>query len=326
MENKSANTQGFFSAAVRGEHAPNKEWEPEVVFTEKQNSFKQNYYDKHMGNFDAHIATNIPTFRENQIRVASGLVDMLSKEAGTSLIYDIGGSEGGFVKSITDASNGKIRTINLDANQDMQEVHNSNPVEGSVFINEAFFQGFTDNGVTYNTHIPSEKADVVHESMTFQFISHVREPFIKEVKSKYLKEDGIFLLEEKITPETQEQWEANELVKDEFKLKYYSQQYIDRKKEEVLVGMKANQTPYKTLLSDLKKEFLYVEEYWDSGNFKGVIATNSKNKLNAFLDSVGGKMITKYNEQLYKEIPDSAVNSLIENLVNKGDINLSCGI
>ena len=326
LENKSANTQGFFSAAVRGEHAPNREWEPEVEFTEKQNSFKQNYYDKHMGNFDAHIATNIPTFRENQIRVASGLVDMLSKEDGTSLIYDIGGSEGGFVKSITDASNGKIRTINLDANQDMQEVHNSNPVEGSVFINEAFFQGFTDNGVTYNTHIPSEKADVVHESMTFQFISHVREPFIKEVKSKYLKEDGIFLLEEKITPETQEQWEANELVKDEFKLKYYSQQYIDRKKEEVLVGMKANQTPYKTLLSDLKKEFLYVEEYWDSGNFKGVIATNSKNKLNAFLDSVGGKMITKYNEQLYKEIPDSAVNSLIENLVNKGDINLSCGI
>lgn len=326
LENKSANTQGFFSAAVRGEHAPNREWEPEVEFTEKQNSFKQNYYDKHMGNFDAHIATNIPTFRENQIRVASGLVDMLSKEDGTSLIYDIGGSEGGFVKSITDASNGKIRTINLDANQDMQEVHNSNPVEGSVFINEAFFQGFTDNGVTYNTHIPSEKADVVHESMTFQFISHVREPFIKEVKSKYLKEDGIFLLEEKITPETQEQWEANELVKDEFKLKYYSQQYIDRKKEEVLVGMKANQTPYKTLLSDLKKEFLYVEEYWDSGNFKGVIATNNKEKLNAFLDSIGGKMITKYNEQLYKEIPDSAVNSLIENLVNKGDINLSCGI
>lgn len=43
-----------------------------------------------MGNFDAHIATNIPTFRENQIRVASGLVDMLSKEDGTSLIYDIG--------------------------------------------------------------------------------------------------------------------------------------------------------------------------------------------------------------------------------------------
>ena len=326
LENKSANTQGFFSAAVRGEHAPNREWEPEVEFTEKQKNFKQNYYDKHMGNFDAHIATNIPTFRENQIRVASGLVDMLSKEDSTSLIYDIGGSEGGFVKSITDASNGKIRTINLDANKDMQEVHNSNPVEGSVFINEAFFQGFTDNGVTYNTHIPSEKADVVHESMTFQFISHVREPFIKEVKSKYLKEDGIFLLEEKITPETQEQWEANELVKDEFKLKYYSQQYIDRKKEEVLVGMKANQTPYKTLLSDLKKEFLYVEEYWNSGNFKGVIATNSKNKLNAFLDSVGGKMITKYNEQLYKEIPDSAVNSLIENLVNKGDINLSCGI
>ena len=326
LENKSANTQGFFSAAVRGEHAPNREWEPEVEFTEKQKNFKQNYYDKHMGNFDAHIATNIPTFRENQIRVASGLVDMLSKEDGTSLIYDIGGSEGGFVKSITDASNGKIRTINLDANKDMQEVHNSNPVEGSVFINEAFFQGFTDNGVTYNTHIPSEKADVVHESMTFQFISHVREPFIKEVKSKYLKEDGVFLLEEKITPETQEQWEANELIKDEFKLKYYSQQYIDRKKEEVLVGMKANQTPYKTLLSDLKKEFLYVEEYWDSGNFKGVIATNNKEKLNAFLDSIGGKMITKYNEQLYKEIPDSAVNSLIENLVNKGDINLSCGI
>ena len=554
LENRSAKTQKFFTSASKGEHAPLKPWIPEIPFSNKELKFKNNFFDKHMGNFDTHIATNIPTYRENQVKVASTLVDMYSNittpkvvnseledikneyinnnkvtpnkfkitkindslfkeisnyhsnvrddrennimkesyraflnetkkqyellvskgydirpwlkegepygvesenvrkdiknnkrlfylrsrsatgennenessenympfedtgiridgdivlfndlfravhdifghgmvnnsfsaqgelnaykthapmysekaqkalfletvvynayykenksygprkiydipdkfiskinEPDEVLIYDLGGSEGGFVKSITDASKGSIKTINLDPNKQMQETHNSTPVEGSVFIREAFYEGFTDDdGTIYKKHTPNKKADVVHEAMTFQFINEKRDHFIKEVKDNYMKEDGIFLLEEKITPESEEQWLRNEDIKDNFKLQYYSQEYIDKKKEEVLTGMKKNQTPYKVLLSNLKDEFLFVEEYWDSGNFKGVIASNSKEKIDSFMNSLGGKIISKYNED-YNMNPDKPlfINNIISDLSKNGDINLSCGI
>lgn len=288
-ENRSANTQDFFTSASQGEHAPNKPWSPLIKFSPEEQEFKDNFYDKHKGHFDDHIATNIPTFRENQIKVGSTIVDMFSEVEG-ALVYDIGGSEGGFVKAITEASNGNIRSINLDPNEQMQKIHNSTPVGGSTFIREAFYEGFEDGDITYKKHVPSEKADVVHEAMAFQFINERRDHFIKEAKDNYLKEDGILLLEEKITPDSENIWLKNEELKDNYKREYYSQEYIDKKRDVVLTGMKKNQTPYSTLLEDLRNEFTYVEEYWNAGNFKGVIATNSKDKLDSFLRNYGPKL------------------------------------
>lgn len=206
------------------------------------------------------------------------------------LVYDIGGSEGGFVKAITESSKGAIESINLDPNPDMKEVHEASPVKGSEFVQEAFYESFEDKGVTYKKHVPERKADVVHESMVFQFITPKRAAFIKEIKDNYLKEDGIFLTEEKLIPSSEDQWRLNELKKNEYKSQYYTQEQLQQKTEEVLVGMKKNQTMEEEYVRELKKSFKYVQPYWSAGNFKGYIATDSKQKLDEFMKRLGGEI------------------------------------
>jgi hypothetical protein len=294
--NKSADTQGFFSDVVTGKsdkYKPRRKWQPLMKFSPAEEAVR-NVYDKFNGNFDEHIATSIPGFRDIQIKVVSALNEMYGKDGG--LIYDIGGSEGGFVKALTELSDGRFKSINLDANGDMEAVHNATPVEGSTFVKEAFGEGFEYDGVTYERHVPTQKADVVHESMTFQFIDEKRADKLDELTQNYLKEDGLFITEEKVHPKDQAQWKANEAKKDaEFKTLYYDPEQIDAKREEVLTGMVANQTTYSRYKNELLKKFDYVEEYWDSGNFKGLVASNDKAKVDQFLAEVGDTH-TKFSE------------------------------
>lgn len=286
--NKSADTQAFFSDVVTGKSdkfKPKKKWEPLMSFTPEQEAVRK-VYEKFNGNFDEHIATSIPGFRDIQIKTISAIEDIMTGKEG--LLYDIGGSEGGFAKTVTSLSDGKIKTINLDANGDMEKVHNATPVEGSKFVKEAFGEAFDWDGEHYKSHKPEHKADVVHESMTFQFIDEKRADKLDEVLASYLKPDGLFITEEKVHPKSQEQWLANEAKKDkDFKAKYYEPSQISAKKEEVLTGMATNQTTAQRYKSELQKRFDNVAEYWDSGNFKGFVASNDKAKVDAFLKSVG---------------------------------------
>lgn len=217
------------------------------------------------------------------------------------LVYDIGGSEGGLVKAITEASNGKIESINLDVNEAMGKFHNATLVEGSEFVNEAFYENYTDEetGKTYKKHVPKKKADVVHESMVFQFITPERKQFIKEVKDNYLKDDGILLLEEKLVPETQEEWIRNEEIKDEYKRQFYTQEEISQKSEQILTGMLKNQTKVADLEEALRESFSFVQQYWDAGNFKGFIASNSQEKIDTFIDGIGGVITSEYSQEAY---------------------------
>lgn len=286
-ENKTGQTQAFFTAVVEGtdeKFKPKAPWSPLMNYDEGQGTFKEQY-DKFTGNFDQHIATSIPGFRDVQIKKGSAITNMLPKGG---LMYDIGGSEGGFVKTITQATKGKVKTINLDVNESMQKAHESSPVEGSEFVNEAFLEAYEEDGKVYPRHKPKQKADVVHESMVFQFISPERKQFIEEIKNNYLKPDGVVILEEKVVPESEQEWMANEEAKDtKFKSKYYSNTELAQKKEQVLTGMKQNQTADADLQAELLNNFDHVYQYWDSGNFKGYIASNDKKKIDAFVKGLG---------------------------------------
>jgi hypothetical protein len=285
--NTSENTQEFFSDVVTGKSdkfVPKVPWAPIAELTEEQNEFYGDY--KEMGgNFDDHIACSIPGFRDMQIKTGVAVSKLLPNGG---LVYDIGGSEGTWIKAITKRSGGKIRSISLDPNKDMAESFSSTPVEGSGLVTEAFYEGFDDNGHYYRAHTPAELSDVVHESMTFQFVSSERAPFIKELKKRYMKPDGIFITEEKLIPESQDQYQANEAKKDrDFKAKYFTPEQIQQKGEVVLVGMKKDQAKRDEYVALLNQNFKYVFEYWDSGNFKGYIATDSKKKADTFMSSVG---------------------------------------
>lgn len=301
IENRTGATQSFFSDVVKGKSEKfkaKKTWEPIIPFKPTETNFKETY-DKHQGNFDTHIATSIPTFRETQIKVGTVLSEMYGEEQNP-LIYDIGGSEGGFVKAITEETEGNIKTINLDVNPDMKDAHNRTPVKGSKFVLEAFYEGYTDSdaGITFKRHVPTQKADVVHESMVFQFISPERGPFIREVREYYLKEDGIALFEEKLSTYDENVWLENERKKDEYKRQYYSKAEMTQKSEEVLTGMRENQTYREEFEATLRANFEFVEQYWDAGNFKGYLATNSRARRDEFMDKLGGRIQSQYSENI----------------------------
>lgn len=201
------------------------------------------------------------------------------------VVYDLGGSEGSWVKTITEESNGNIKTINLDPSPEMQDSFNRNKPENSEMSLEAFYQGWDD----VKTHQPKEKADIVHESMMFQFIDNdgERSDYIKEVKNKYLKDNGLFLTEEKFQMNSPSEYQANEELKVPHKDKYYTKEQQSLKADQVLVGMKKNQANYSQYLSELKEQFKYVQPYWFSGNFRGIVATDNKEMLDKFLREIG---------------------------------------
>lgn len=252
-----------------------------------------NEYSKHLGNFDQHIATSIPGYREIQPMVGDAIVHALP---GGGNVLDIGGSEGGLAKTITAMSGGKIRSTVLDPNQSMKEAFDSiSHVHDTDYTLAAFgpeeeegkHAWTEDNGVEIPYFRPIGKYDVVHESMTFQFISNARAAQIARAK-ELMKPSGIMVLQEKFNadPGKEDAHKANETQKDAFKRQYYEQKAMTQKAEQQLVGMHQNMISAGEMERILTSQFKYVSQYWDSGNFKGYVASNNANKFHAFLDAL----------------------------------------
>lgn len=279
--NKSKDTQGFFSSVVRGEtHRPLKQWKP-ILDMDFADIVAWGIYKKHLGPFDEHIATSIPGFRDIQIKKIAALMRM-KRMIGS--MYDIGGSEGSFAKAVVEATHGNITAKVIDPNKDMQEAFYRTPVDGCKFRRRAFYEGF-DDVKRYN---PLKKADVVHESMTFQFIEKRRDHFIKEIKDHYLTPHGLFITEGKFTKDNMDEYLLNERLKDEnFKSQYYSPEALKRKSDEVLVGMTENQANEREYLQLLKSNFKHVQCYWEAGNFKGYACSNERSVLKTFIQLTG---------------------------------------
>lgn len=282
--NNSLKTQKFFEDTVNGAHQPLKKWSPLIPFTAATKKVAD-IWSKFRGYFDTHIETSIPAFRDVQFKKINAIAKLYGKGA---LMVDLMGSEGGFGKTITSLAP-KIKTINLDMSDAMEESHNRLPVKGADFAKAAFGEDVVDDGVLVaKRYVPKEKADVVHESMGFQFIMADRVGFINEVADNYIKDDGVFIVEEKTIPATADEWIAHEDKKDtQFKETYHTKAAIKEKGESVLVGMKGDQAADTELQNALASRFKYVYQYWDAGNFKGYLASNNKQRADKMLAEIG---------------------------------------
>ena len=274
----------FFEAVVEGDpkYMPSKPFEYTKQFKAPEQKFEKTF-DKYMGNFDKHIATSIPTFRDIQVAKGSAIVKTYPEGAR---MVDLGASEGGFNKAITKESGGAIKTVALDANPKMHKAFNKDKVDGAVFEEKAFQYGW-DNIETYK---PKEKFDVVHESMLFQFINKERKSKIKHVFDDYLKDDGILITEQKFKIGDMEKYKANETLKNtKHKNQYYTKEQLEMKTDEVLMGMDKHQAEYDDYLKELQEQVGdtgKVATYWTSGNFRGIIASKNAKKVDEFLKNL----------------------------------------
>jgi len=264
------NTQGFFSEVVSGNskrYTPKRCYQYEHQFEGQTERAVRDYMDSHKGPFDEHIATSIPTFRDIQVATAAAVAKVYTGQ--DARVLDIGGSEGGWVKAIAQFAD-VGEAVCLDPNPDMEVAFGATDTPpGAVFERAAFLEGW-DDIPAYN---PPHKFDVVHESMTFQFIDDERGKKVAEVK-RLLKPNGVFLTEEKFRfPEGV--YRANEVLKDTLhKSRYYDNEQLATKAEKVLVGMKSGQADYEKYREILSSNFKHVREYWRAGNFRGFMASD----------------------------------------------------
>ena len=289
----------FFTRTMLGEiGTPKSRYEPILNLSELGQTFDI-FEEKRSGNFENHIFTSIPTFKEAQVATADALIKSLPQNAN---VLDIGGTEGGFINTIAEVRPDVTGFI-VDPNVVAEKIFNQQKMPNSYYIREAFTTDKSKFG-NYAFDVKDEKKqpistdffdanliednslDAITEKMTFQFIDKGRNNKVKLISEK-LKPEGIALFEEKFfTSYDDPVWKANEDKKNQFKLQYYDQKDLTKKQKETLEGMDRRQVTSEDFEKILMKHFNNVAQYWDSGNFKGYIASDSADALNNFLSNL----------------------------------------
>jgi len=289
----------FFTKVLTKEIAPpKKKYEPILDVSDIGNTFDV-FQEKRTGDFENHIFTSIPTFQEAQVATADALIKTLPQNGS---ILDLGGTEGGFINTITE-ERPDVSGFIVDPNVVAQKMFNEQQMPNAYYIREAFttdssqfgkyaFDVEDENETPIETSyfdfniVDDNSLDAVTEKMTFQFIDKGRNNKIKLISEK-LKPEGIALFEEKFfTSKDDPVWQANEAKKNEFKLNYYDQKDLTEKQKNILEGMDKHQVTSPEFEEILSKYFNNVVQYWDSGNFKGYVASDSADTITKFLNNL----------------------------------------
>jgi SAM-dependent methyltransferase len=231
------------------------------------------------GNFTGHISKMIPGFQEKQIRVAEAI-----NKTGAKSFLDIGASEGGLAKTVG-SQNPDMRVVAVDPNSQMKKNFESTPeVKNVEFRQEAFQGSWTEaDGTKINEFKPKEKFDVINEDFTFQFVNADRAKQVAGVK-EMLAEDGVFITSEKFHTANKK---ANEAKKAEHQKKYFTEQERMADAEGIVTGMAKDMVKDVEYFEILKDNFKHVEEFWNAGEFKGFVASDSRPALEKFKKGVG---------------------------------------
>lgn len=277
------------SSGVLGKPKPGVTYKPVIPDADARTADFTAEYVKHRGHFDDHIKFSIPGFGELQRIVGAALARVYGPE---HRLLDIGASEGAFMKAVTQLSG--MRSTAVDPNPAMAEHFAKTPVEGSEYRSEAFGTAdqagevawTEDDGTEIRYFDPAgQRYDVVHEAMVFQFISPERAAQIARVK-ELLTPNGVAIFEQKLlTPG--DAWDQNEAKKNAHKLQYFDKESLDKKAVEILEGMNKNMVQPDQLEARLSENFTHVAQFWDSGNFKGYIASDDRAALDAMLREIG---------------------------------------
>jgi hypothetical protein len=291
----------FFSDVVTGKKGkksrPN-EYSPVIESVKDPDPEVQAFdaeYQKHRGNFDDHITYSIPGFKDIQLKKGVALTRVFGPQ---HKMLDIGASEGPFAKAIT--AIGGMKTHSFDPNPDMAASFARTEVPGATYDVAGFSSKeeegkvlwTEDDGTEIKGFVPDGKYDVIHETMVFQFISNSRGAQIARIK-EMMKANGVAIIEEKV--HTGKKYDANEAKKDEeFKSLYFTPEEMEAKRKEVLEkggdeyeGMSALQVTDKELDKILSENFRYVYQYWDSGNFRGYIASDNRLRAQRLVNAIG---------------------------------------
>ncbi|MBO9111879.1 MULTISPECIES: class I SAM-dependent methyltransferase [Rhizobium/Agrobacterium group] len=255
------------------------------------------------GPFDQHYLSSIPYRYEEEIRLGTAILRYSSARQSPLTLYSLGTAEGTMARTISELADGQILSLSCSPTIENQESFYA----WGVPKHAQFFLGpFNKLSPESLSHTPglqdfASGFDIIFEDTTFQMYSPNRQQQIAFVR-RNLKAKGLMIFLEKFRSQDVEEYRRRELQKDHgFKVRYFSEAEINRKKINVLETMNLNEVTLDEMRSVLREVFSYAYIIWNSGNFYSIAASNSLRNLDLFVSCFGPAAIP--SEYSYGEVP-----------------------
>jgi hypothetical protein len=242
-------------------------------------------HSRRQGFFDQHYHSSIPYRLEEECRMAHALLRYSQLNTNDVLLYSLGTAEGTMARSLSELSRGSIRSLSCSPNAENYKCFMAfgEPAHASFFLGP--FHRLTKEHLRSDKKLEpfSDGFDFILEDTTFQMYSPNRPKQIEFV-AQHLKADGILLLLEKFRAVDAGEYQGRESQKDfGFKTHYFGTEEIARKTKLVLTTMHDGQVTLAEMARAVYAQFKHCVVTWNSGNFYGLAASNSRENLWRYL-------------------------------------------
>ncbi|MFE0018358.1 class I SAM-dependent methyltransferase [Mesorhizobium sp. NPDC059054] len=268
------------------------------------------------GHFDQHYHGSIPYRLEEECRMAHAVLKYARRRGILLSLYSLGTAEGTMARTLSELSNGQIRTLSCSPNPENYEcfLGYGEPAHAEFFVGpfHRVSKAVLDSDARLRQFVSG--FDFILEDTTFQMYSPNRAKQIEYV-TQHLKQDGIFVFVEKFRRRDEFEYRRRELQKDHgFKARYFDREEIEKKQADVLDTMFGNEVTLAQMTEAIRLQFKYCAMTWNSGNFYSLAASNAKENLSLYLSQMEAPAIPHeyvYDVSLPRDPADDVVSEQI---------------
>lgn len=240
----------------------------------------------------SHFLASVPYILEELSRVGVALTRLAqtrAKEgAQTFSLFEVDAFDGTNGRALAGHSKGLIRSFTSSPNRANRAAFEryADPLL-SQFYPQSFLKVCPALLQSPEYRGFSQGFEFIYEMAAFQFYTRDRERQIAHIK-QFLKPTGLAFFLEKLNHPDPQEYLRRELIKDEvFKTRYFSEEEIRWKRQQMLEQMQNGQVTLEELVSALSTHFKYVHLLWSSSNFCELVASNDLDQIERFLSLLG---------------------------------------
>ncbi|WLI07659.1 class I SAM-dependent methyltransferase [Pseudomonas sp. FP597] len=240
----------------------------------------------------SHFMASVPYILEELSRVGvalTRLAQVITRNTGQTFnLFEVDAFDGSNGRALAGHSQGMIRSFTSSPNQANQIAFDQHAEPAlSWFYPQSVFKVTPALLQSPKYDSFSEGFDFIYEMAAFQFYTRDRDGQIAHIK-QFLKPDGLVFFLEKLNHPDPKEYLRRERVKDEeFKTRYFSEEEICWKRQQMLEQMQKGQVTLEELVSALSAHFTCVHLLWNSSNFCEFVASNNPEQMKRFLNILG---------------------------------------
>ncbi|WP_434603212.1 class I SAM-dependent methyltransferase [Pseudomonas sp. R1-7] len=240
----------------------------------------------------SHFLASVPYVLEELSRIGAALTRLAEANhtatGQTFSLFEVDAFDGSNGRALAGHSKGLIRSFTSSPNQANQLTfdRHANPAL-SQFFAQSVFKVTPELLQTPGFARFNQGFDFIYEMAAFQFYNRDRDRQISHIK-QFLKPGGLVFFLEKLNHPDPEEYLRRERIKDEvFKTRYFSDEEIRWKRQQMLEQMENGQVTLQELVTALAARFRCVYLLWSSSNFCEFVASDDSQQIEMFVNLLG---------------------------------------